>query len=128
MRKQAFYICENKNPDQLRGNREADQRLCFRYMIVQSLYFLNPNIQASSRLVWSCSPVCVGPGRQPRRSVFSQRGSFFFRDLQSNKLTSLPSGGDFENLKVTGDLNLQSNRIVTLKTGVFKNLEITGSL
>ena len=24
-------ICENKNADQLRGNREADQRLCFRY-------------------------------------------------------------------------------------------------
>ena len=32
MRKTAFYICENKDADQLRGNREADQRLCFRYM------------------------------------------------------------------------------------------------
>ena len=31
MRKPAFYICENKDSDQLRGNREADQRLCFRY-------------------------------------------------------------------------------------------------
>ena len=28
--KPAFYICENKDADQLRGNREADQRLCFR--------------------------------------------------------------------------------------------------
>ena len=27
----AFCICENKEADQLRGNREADQRLCFRY-------------------------------------------------------------------------------------------------
>ena len=27
-----FCICENKDADQLRGNREADQRLCFRYM------------------------------------------------------------------------------------------------
>ena len=26
-----FCICENKDADQLRGNREADQRLCFRY-------------------------------------------------------------------------------------------------
>ena len=26
-----FFICENKDADQLRGNREADQRLCFRY-------------------------------------------------------------------------------------------------
>ena len=31
MRKQAFCLCENKGADQLRGNREADQRLCFRY-------------------------------------------------------------------------------------------------
>ena len=31
MRKSDFCICENKNADQLRGDREADQRLCFRY-------------------------------------------------------------------------------------------------
>ena len=31
IRKPAFCICENKDADQLRGNREADQRLCFRY-------------------------------------------------------------------------------------------------
>ena len=31
MRKQDFHICENKDADQRRGNREADQRLCFRY-------------------------------------------------------------------------------------------------
>ena len=27
----AFCICKNKDADQLRNNREADQRLCFRY-------------------------------------------------------------------------------------------------
>ena len=39
MRKPAFYICQNKDADQLHGNskadqhyREADQRLCFRYI------------------------------------------------------------------------------------------------
>ena len=32
MRNPAFCICENKDADQLRGNREADQRLCFRYI------------------------------------------------------------------------------------------------
>ena len=40
MRKQTFCICENKDADQLRGNREdqlrsnreADQRLCFCYI------------------------------------------------------------------------------------------------
>ena len=31
MREPTFCICENKDADQLRGNREADQRLCFRY-------------------------------------------------------------------------------------------------
>ena len=30
--KTAFCICKNKDADQFRGNREADQRLCFRYM------------------------------------------------------------------------------------------------
>ena len=32
MRKPTFCICENKDADQLRGNREADLRLCFRYL------------------------------------------------------------------------------------------------
>ena len=31
MRKPAFCTCENKAADQLRSNRESDQRLCFRY-------------------------------------------------------------------------------------------------
>ena len=31
MRKPDFCICENKDGDQLRGNREPDQRLGFRY-------------------------------------------------------------------------------------------------
>ena len=30
--KTGFCICENKDADQIRGNREADQRLSFRYM------------------------------------------------------------------------------------------------
>ena len=31
MRKPTICIGENKDADQLRGNREAEQRLCFRY-------------------------------------------------------------------------------------------------
>ena len=31
MRKPTICVCENKDADQLRGNREADQRLCFRH-------------------------------------------------------------------------------------------------
>ena len=39
MRKPAFCICENKGADQLRGNREADQRLCFHREADQRLCF-----------------------------------------------------------------------------------------
>ena len=46
MRKPAFCICENKDADQLRGNREADQRLCFRYM--DSTITLLPKSEISS--------------------------------------------------------------------------------
>ena len=76
MRKPAFCICENKDADQLRGNHKADQRLCFRYMDSAIPLLLNPKFQASSHLLWLYSLVCVGPGRKPRRPVFSERGSY----------------------------------------------------
>ena len=76
MRKPAFCICDNKDADQLRGDREADQRLCFRYIDSTIPLLLNPKFQASSHLLWLYSPVCVGPGRKSRRPVFSEQGSF----------------------------------------------------
>ena len=39
----------------------------FSTWIVQSLYFLHSKFQASSHLLWLYIPVCVGPGRKPRR-------------------------------------------------------------
>ena len=71
MRKTAFCICENKDTDQLRGNREADHAFVFATWIVQSLFYLNPKFQASSYLLWLYSPVCVGPSRKPE-DRFSQ--------------------------------------------------------
>ena len=59
-----FCICENKDADQLRGNREADQRLCFPYTDSTIPYFLNTKFQASSHLLWLYNPVCVRPGRK----------------------------------------------------------------
>ena len=47
----------------------------FATWIVQSLIFPNPKFQVSSYIQWLRSPVCVGPGRKPRRPVFSRRGS-----------------------------------------------------
>ena len=37
VRKPAYCICENKEADQLRGNREADQHLYFRNRFVSDL-------------------------------------------------------------------------------------------
>ena len=65
MGKPTICIGENKDADQLRGNREADQRLCIRYWIVQFLFYLNPKFQASSSFLCLYRPVCVGPGRKP---------------------------------------------------------------
>ena len=61
VRKLAFCICENKDADQLRGySAKLISAFVFATRIVQSLYFLNPKFQASSRLLWLYSPVCVG--------------------------------------------------------------------
>ena len=46
VRKQAFCICENKDTDQLRRERESDQRLCFRY--IDSTIPLLPKSELSS--------------------------------------------------------------------------------
>ena len=46
MRKPVICICENKDADQLRGNREADLRLCFRY--IASTILLLPKYKISS--------------------------------------------------------------------------------
>ena len=56
----------------------------FAIQIVQSLYFLNTKSQASCHLLWLYSPVCVGPGRKPRRPVFSQQGSYDLADIAGN--------------------------------------------
>ena len=70
VRKPAFCISENKDADQLRGDRKADPRLCFRYIdrTIWALFFQNPKFQAStSHLLQLYSTLCVGPGRKPER-------------------------------------------------------------
>ena len=58
MKKPGFlHICENKDADQLRGDREADQRLCFRY--TDSTISLLPKYEISSL---QPSSVAVQPG------------------------------------------------------------------
>ena len=57
MRKPAFCICKNKDADQLRDNREADQCLCVRYS--DSTIPLLPESEISS--LWPSSEV-LRPG------------------------------------------------------------------
>ena len=67
MGKPTICIGENKDTDQLRGNREADQRLCFRHSDSKFLFYLSAKCQASSRsFLCLYRPVCVGPVRKPQ--------------------------------------------------------------
>ena len=63
MRKPTFCICENKDADQLRGNREADQRLCFRYIDSTTPVLSKPEISNLKP-----SSVAVQPGLCQTRS------------------------------------------------------------
>ena len=65
MGKPTICICETKGADQLRGNREADQRLCFRYSDSTIPLLLNPKFQDSSSFLCLYRPVCVIPVRKP---------------------------------------------------------------
>ena len=47
----------------------------FATRIVQSIFFQNLKFQVSNNRLLLYSPVCVGHGQKPRRSVFLQRGS-----------------------------------------------------
>ena len=49
VRKLAFCICENKDADQLRGDHEADQRLCFRYFDITIPLLSKSNRKAMNR-------------------------------------------------------------------------------
>ena len=62
---------------QRRRTAQLISAFVFAIRIVHSFYYLNSKYQASSLLLWLYSPVCVGPGRNPRRPVFSQRSSYY---------------------------------------------------
>ena len=81
MRKPAFFICENKDADQLRSNYcAADQRRWFRY--TDSTIPLLPIYEIFKLLAifcgctaWFVLDLCW-TCRKSQRPVFSQRGSF----------------------------------------------------
>ena len=76
MRKPVNCKYENKGADQLQGNHAPDQCLCFHYIAGKISLLPKSKFQASSHPLLLYSPVCVGPGRNPGRQVFSGLGSY----------------------------------------------------
>ena len=57
-------------------NCTANQHVfVFFFTIVQFLFYLNQNFQASSIVLLLYRPVCVRPGGKPQRAVYSHPGS-----------------------------------------------------
>ena len=117
MGKLTICICENKGADQLRGNREADQRLCFRYSDSTLLFYLNPKFQASSSFLCLYRSVCVRPGRKPHCSFFHEMAHIIRIE---GTWTSKKVAIRLISAKYTGDeYNREENRsqeVVELKT------------
>ena len=66
MRKPTICIGKNKGADQLRSNREADHRLCFRYTDSTIPLLLKSEISSFKPASDTVQPVCVGPVRKPQ--------------------------------------------------------------
>ena len=78
MGKPTICFCENKDADQLRGNREGDQRLCFRYSDSTIPPLLNSKISS-----FQSASVAVQAGlcrtcSETTLMVFPRGGSYVF--------------------------------------------------
>ena len=78
VRKPGFGICENKDADQLCGNREADQRLCFRY--IASIIPLLPKYKISSLLPSSVTAqpsLCRSRSETPKTGFLNEAHIYY---------------------------------------------------
>ena len=80
MGKPTICIGENKGADQLRGNCEANQRLCLRYLDSTIPPLLNTKFHASSCFLLLHRPVCVRPVRKPH-CWFSHEAAHLFHTI-----------------------------------------------
>ena len=82
MREQRICICKNKDADQLRGNREADQRFCFRCMDstlpllllckISSFYAASVTVLTGLYRTWSETTLLVFPRGGSNDLIFIQ--------------------------------------------------------
>ena len=89
MGKPTNCIGENKDADQLRGNREADQHLCFRYSDSTVPLLLKSKVSSSFLCLYR--PVCVGPVRKPH-CWFSHEAAHKYVDILNHLFTSTGVG------------------------------------
>ena len=76
MGKPTICIGENKDADQLRGNREADQRLCFRYTDSTIPLLLKSEISSFQPASVTVQPGMCRAWSESTLFVFPRGGSF----------------------------------------------------
>ena len=81
MRKPTFCICENKDADQLRGNCEADQHLCFRYTDSAIPPLSKSEIFKSLAIFCGCAAQFVSDQVGNQNSGFSHDAAHIFLDM-----------------------------------------------
>ena len=92
MRKPTICIGENKDADQLRGNREADQRLCFRYtdstfpplLIPKFSRFWVSSVTVQAGLCWTWSETQI-VGFVMHRLISEANEKAMIRDVLAHK-------------------------------------------
>ena len=77
MRKPTICICENKDADQLRGNREADQRLCFLYTDSTLPLLFKSEISSFQSASVTVQPDLCRTCSETTLLVFPRGGSYF---------------------------------------------------
>ena len=112
MRKPALCICENKDADQLRGNRESNRRLCFRY-IDSTIPFL-PIHEISSFLP---SSVAIQPGLCRTRSKTPKTGFLTTRLILCRLNDLLTRRNDL--LCRRNDLSIRRNDLLWRRNDLF---------
>ena len=97
MGKPTICICETKGADQLRGNREADQRLCFRYWDSTIPPLLNSKISSFQPASVLVHVGLCRPCSETTLLVFPRGGSY--KQLSIRKRESVKLKESTENAK-----------------------------
>ena len=84
MGKLTICICEYKGADQLRGNREADQRLCFRYTDSTLLLLLKSEISSFLPASVTVQPDLCRTCSETTLLVLPRDGSYIMNNLHLN--------------------------------------------